>query len=100
MSIEKLRALNIEKIDIDEAVSMVQFGRALRDTYLSFKVEPPEWVKDALGALELDVTRRRNDMLAMRLKEVRAKKAALRTRAEQVSDLDAEERRLTDALGQ
>lgn len=97
--LEKLKALNLDRMDVDEAIELVTFGRVAEKTYSDYQVPSPEWLKDSIAALDGEIKRRRRDMLEARLKEVKARQTALKSREEKKAELDAELERLNAALG-
>jgi hypothetical protein len=97
--LEKLRSVNVDKMDIDDLVELAAFGQLARTTYSAYEVPTPEWLTDALKTLDADIKRRRRDALEARRKQIKARRAGLRTAAEERADLDAEDARLAAALG-
>lgn len=99
MMFQRLRTLQIDRIDVDEAVELVTFGREAEKTYATYLVPTPEWLKDGIAQLDGEIKRRRRDMLEMRKKEVQAKLTALKSRDERKAEAEAELGKLNDALG-
>jgi hypothetical protein len=99
MMFQRLRTLQIDRIDVDEAIELVTFGREAEKTYAAYQVPTPEWLKDGIQQLHAEITRRRRDMLEMRRKEVQAKLTSLKSREERKAETEAELARLNDALG-
>ena len=97
--LERLRNLNIDRIDIDDAVELSTFGKLAAATYESYSVPTPGWLKDSLTALDGEIRSRRRDMLLARQKEVANRLGSLKTREEKRAELEAEQARLNDALG-
>lgn len=98
--LEKLRSINIDRMDIDEAIELAAFGKVAATTYGAYEVPVPDWLTDSLKTLDADIKRRRRDALEARLKTLQARKAALRSRDEERADIDAELARLSGVLGQ
>jgi hypothetical protein len=97
--LERLRNLNIDRIDIDDAIELVTFGRVAETTYSGYQVPTPAWLKDSITALDGEIKSRRRDMLLARQKEIAARLSALKTRDEKKAELEAEQAKLNDALG-
>lgn len=94
-----LKNLQIDRIDIDEAIALFGFGKTLSTLYGEFSLPVPEWLDDRLGALKKEIVERRRDYLENRLKEAKARRSALRTAEEKRADVDNEIAELTKALG-
>lgn len=99
MLFEKLRTLNVERIDIDDAIELVTYARHAEQTYLGYQVPAPEWLKDAMSKLDGEIKSRRRDMLDARRKELASRLGALKTREEKKEELLAELAKVNDALG-
>jgi hypothetical protein len=58
--LEKLKALNVDRLlDLDEAVSLSQYGRALEAEYGEWLGLPvPEWLQKSLNVLREEIARR------------------------------------------
>lgn len=97
--LEKLKTLNLDRMDLDEAVALVTIGRATEAGYAHYSVSAPQWLTDALGSLDGEIKRRRRDMLEARRKEIQANLTQLKTREEKKDELAAELKKLDAALG-
>lgn len=98
--LDKLKTLNLERMDLEECIELHAYATNVEVTFKRFEVPVPTYIVDGLDSLARDIRSRREDALKARLKEIKARKAALRTREEQRAELDNEEQRLTQLLGQ
>jgi len=96
--LEKLKNLNIDRMDLDEAIALATLGRATANGYDYYKVPAPKWLENGLRMLDEEINRRRKELLQSRLREVEAEQTALRTREERRADLTAEHARLQAEL--
>lgn len=94
-----LKSLNIDLIDIDDAVELVTFARLAEQTYTTYEVPAPGWLKDGINVLDREIKSRRRDMLHARQLEIAARLKSLKTRDEQKADLEAEQVKVNAALG-
>lgn len=99
MSIAELKALNVERIDLDEAVALKVQAHGMLTVYQAYQVPVPGWLTNANIALDEEIKRRQRDALKARERELSSKLAGLRTREEQRVDLEAELLKVTNALG-
>ena len=97
--LEQLKRLDVNRLQLDEALAYAAFAKGLRQEYDTRNIPAPEWLDDAIRALNKDVEGRRRDALEMRLKEIRAQKTQLMTPAEKREALAAEEAELVGKLG-
>jgi len=99
MSLAQLKNLNVDRMDVDEAISLATMARAYANGYEHYGVSPPAWLTGAIETLDVEINRRRRDILQSRKRELEANLTQLRTRQEQRADAEAELARLNDALG-
>jgi len=95
---QHLKQLNMERIDVDEAVALVTYGRQLKAGFESYQVDAPAWLTDNIEALDKEIKSKRRDMLAARLAQAKSRLDALKTADEKRADLKAEIERLSAAL--
>lgn len=95
---DQLRNLNMDRIDMDDAVALLAFGRTVVKTYEENSLETPEWLKESIAQLEREVKARRRDNLERALKNARARRDSLKTAEEKRATLDEEIARITKAL--
>lgn len=99
MSIAELKALNTERLDLDEAVELKAQAHGMLAVYQAYQVPVPGWLTHANIALDEEIKRRQRDALKARERELTSKLAGLRTREEQRADLEAELAKVNNALG-
>lgn len=97
--LSKLRALNTERMDLDEIVELTTVGRACEGTYKAHQLPVPTWLTDSLVTLDTELHARRRDALMARKKELEATSASLRTREERALQTARELAEVNDALG-
>lgn len=97
--LEKLKNLNVDRLDIEEAVALATWGRATQNGYTHYQVPAPKWLGDAIDTLDVEINRRRREMLLARKAELEANLTQLRTREERKADAQSELAALNDALG-
>ncbi len=96
---DKLKALNVERIDLEEALELKAVANAQVNLYVGYEIPIPAWLASASAALDDDIRRRRRDALKARERELSSKLAGLRSREEQRADLEAELTKVSNALG-
>ena len=97
--IEKLKALNVERIDLEEAVELMGLAQQQLVVYGAYTLPIPAWLATAHNLLHEDIQRRQRDALKARQRELDTKLKALRTREEQRAQIEAELAQVKDALG-
>ena len=85
-----LKNFNSDGKDLDELVELAAEGRAFRAEYEALQLEVPEWLDNSLKAVRRDIRDRVADSKAARLKELKARRAQLKTTEEKRSVLDKE----------
>lgn len=95
---DKLKSLQLQRMDVDEMIELATWGRAMHNGYTHYDVPAPGWLQDSLEQLDGEIKRRRQELLQARLQEIRSRKQALKTREERRADLDAEEAQLLGQL--
>ena len=96
--LERLKSLNIEGMDLDEAVALRMFAGQLRDFYEKMQLEPPEWLDTRIKELSREIKSRTADMLEKRLREAKARREALKPATERREEVEAEIKRLEEQL--
>lgn len=99
MSFEKLKRLDLDRIDLDEAVGLIAEGEAMEDVYATRSLETPEWLTNNLRELNREVNNRVAESREKALRETELELAGLRTREERRAELQAKAERLKTALG-
>lgn len=99
MIVAALKNLNVDRIDVHDAVCLVAMARATESQYAVYGVVAPDWLTEGIATLDAEIRRKRRDMLMARQKEVEASLTQLQTREEKRAKLEAEQAALRDALG-
>lgn len=97
--LDKLKRLDLERMDLDEAVYLVSIGKAMRSVYEAESLETPQWLTDNVRELSREITNRMAESREKALREVELELLALRSRDEKKSDLVAKAERLKAQLG-
>lgn len=90
MIIEKLKVLTLDRMNLDEAVELSVYARLLSDGYKRHEVPEPEWLVAATTELNTEIKRRQADAVAARVKQLKARKTALRSRDEERAEIEKE----------
>lgn len=88
--LQQLRNLNVDRIDLDEAISLEAFAGLVRDGYVSRSLPVPEWLEDSMRLLGKEIVTRRGEMLEKRRRELRARLEAEMTATERRAKLRKE----------
>ena len=99
LELERLKGLQLARMDLDEMIALATYGRAVANGYSYYEVPKPKWLDDSLQQLDAQIRSRRREILEARLQEVRTRKEAPKSREEKRADLDAEEAALAAQLG-
>lgn len=95
---EQIRNLNLDRIDLDDAVGMLAFANVVSATYAEMKMEPPAWFTDKRGSLSGYVEQRRKENLTKAAKEIKAELNKLKTAEEKRSELNARLKEIEAAM--
>lgn len=96
--IAKLKNLDLERMDLDDAVELLTLANSLRITYDAEQVEVPEWLDTSVRELKREIRTRQQDSRERRLKELKARREALATTEEKRSKIDREIEELEKAM--
>lgn len=99
LELERLKGLQLARMDIDEMIALATWGRAMANGYSYYELPKPKWLDESLATLDKEIRARRRELLEARLQEVRSRKETLKTREERRADLDSEEATLLAQLG-
>lgn len=94
MTVQALKNLNADRLDLDELVGLSAFGRNFQAEFTQLNVEEPEWLGPALRELRREITTRNQDSVDKRLRQLRARQQALKPAAERRTEIEAEIARL------
>lgn len=95
---DKLRHLDLDRLDVDEAVALVSFGEVLQAAYATRGLETPQWLVDNVRELNREIRNRHRDNLEKAKRETLAELEALKSRDERRGDLKSKLDRLNTAL--
>jgi hypothetical protein len=87
--VEQLRAYDTDRGQPDDAIALLAFARLLRGEFEARQFAVPEWLDDRIRSLNRYLDSHRRDALELRLREARARQAALLTpdqKRQQVTD--------------
>jgi hypothetical protein len=71
--LQELKSFNASTTDITELVAMYEFGNLVSAGHTNFNLPAPEWLPEKLTELRREITARRKDELARRLKILEGK---------------------------
>lgn len=94
----QLRQLNLDRLDIDEAVALSAFGGALQARYEELGVAVPDWLDANMKTLDREIADRVRDGLSKDLREKRARLESLKPADQKRRELATEIKRLEKAL--
>jgi hypothetical protein len=100
MLLLELKRVDLDAIDLDEAVTALAFAETVANKYKDLELPAPDWLTDKVAGLRREVDNRHRDLLEMRLRQARTRRDQLRTREERVQGIDAEIADLQKRLGQ
>lgn len=78
----QLKNLNLERMDLEEALALYAFGESLQAKYDSFQIDTPEWLTENLAALKREVQDRVRDELVRKIRMDESALETLKTQAE------------------
>lgn len=77
--LEALKNLNLERMDLDDAVSLSAFARTLKAEYEHCGAEAPQWLDDKTRELRSEIRDRLRDSVQKRLREAKSRLESLAT---------------------
>lgn len=96
--IEKLKTLDVNRVDLDECITLSALAKMLRHEYEYFGAEPPAWLDTRIRTLARDIRARQHDYLEKRLAEAKARLEALKPADQRRAELEAEVKALTERV--
>lgn len=96
MSLTTFKNFNADRMDIDEFVALLAFGKSLRAEYDALQIEEPEYIDTQLKSLRREISVRSADKVAARKRELLARIDSLKTPAQKKSELEAELKKLKE----
>ena len=97
--LDRLKHLDLDRIDVDEAVYLVTLGESMKAQYTGRGLETPEWLVQNTKELDREIRNRQRDNLEKAKKETIAALDALKTPTQRREELQAKLERLNQALG-
>jgi hypothetical protein len=70
--LNELRNINVDRMDVDDAVALLAFGNLVSDAFAQNKLKTPEWLDANLATLTREIESRKRESLEKRRKELRA----------------------------
>lgn len=77
--LEALRNLMLDRLDVDEAISLSAFARSLKAEYEHCGAEAPQWLDDKTRELRSEIRDRLRDSVQKRLREAKSRLESLAT---------------------
>ncbi len=87
MSLTQFKTFNADRMDVDELVALLAFGKILRATYVEENIDEPEFVNTQLKSLRREINDRNADKIAARKRELVARIDGLKTAAQKKVEL-------------
>lgn len=86
--LEQLKTFSADGMELDGLVELAAAGRSLRAEYEVLQLEVPDELDTGLKAVRREINDRVADRKAARLKELKARRATLKTAEEKRDELD------------
>jgi len=88
--VQKLKSLDLERMDLDDAVELLSVANLMHATYNTEQVDVPEWLDTSIRELKREIRTRQQDSRERRLKELKSRREALATTEEKRLKIDNE----------
>lgn len=88
--LNEFKNFTVDRLQIDDLVTLAAFGRILRAEYEAQKVEEPEFIDINLKTLRREIQSRQADQTEKRRRHIKASLESLKTPAEKRAALEAE----------
>lgn len=88
--IERIKAVNAERIDLDGAVELLALGALVSNTFKANHLETPMELQSGVAQLTTLVATKRKESIERQLREARSRRADLSTAEEKRRALDAD----------
>ena len=96
---QKLSALQVNRLDLDEAMELASQANGLRGFYQTKQLASPEWLDDGIRTLDRFITDNTRDAAEARLRELEQEELTDRTKDERRAARQAEKDALLKKLG-
>ena len=90
MNLAQFKNFTADRMDIDELVALMAFGKSLRAEYDALQMEEPNFLDIQLKSLRREITARTADKLEARKRELTARIDSLKTPAQKKTELEKE----------
>lgn len=94
----QLKTLNVDRLDLDEAVALSSFGASLEARYKDLGLEVPTWLSDNLKMLDREIESRVTDSLQKQLKSAESRLESLKPADQKRRELAQEIKQLRARL--
>lgn len=88
LQLEQLKNSFLPRMTVEELIVLHGGATDLIDGYTDFKLDAPEWLQARVKELAREVNARRRDVLALKLRQAKARRETLKPDAEKRTDLD------------
>jgi len=88
--LEHFKNFDVNRMSIEQLVSLAAYGRQLRDEYEHLQLEEPDWVDVQLKALRREIASKNADHLEALLREKKSRLEALKTPGEKRATIEKE----------
>ena len=90
MALGTFKSFAADRMDLDELVALMAFGKSIRAEYEALQMEEPPFVDIQLKSLRREITARTADKLEARKRELTARIDSLKTQAQKKAELEKE----------
>jgi hypothetical protein len=97
--LNELRRFDTSLGEVDDMVALAHFAKGLRGEFEAQRLPVPEWLDEKIRQLSSAIAVKTADARALRLKEINAEEARLKTNAERKAELAEEKARLLAGTG-
>jgi hypothetical protein len=92
--LNELRRFNVETGELEEMVALLHLARGVQQEFATLNIPTPPWVDDKVRQLQRAIQSKTADQRDLRIKELQAEQARLKTAAERRAEIQAELDRL------
>lgn len=100
LMLEKFKNFDVDRMDLDDLISLLAFGKLMRAEYEKLGLEEPDWVNDKLKTLHREIKSKIAEKLASRASEIGSRLEALKTPTQKKAELERELKKIKALLGQ
>lgn len=88
--LKELRALNHDRIDVDEAIGYLAYAKMVQAEYEHAGIDAPDWLDAVVKSLRRTIREKTQDRLQARLSEATSRMETLKTPEQKRSELKKE----------